>query len=219
MSKAADLAYERIRHRIITGHYIAGAHLKEEQVAEDAGVSRTPVREALRRLDAEHLVKFVPNRGAYVASWSPSDIEELFVLRAMFEGHAAYRAATRITPAALAELERCVAEIDAQLPGQTESQRLAIVDANQRFHATVLEAAHSERLNKALYWLVETPIILKTFERYSPRDIERSNHHHREMIDAFRAGDARWAQNVMDTHLRAACRRYMDHGGNGGAGN
>ena len=83
MSKAADLAYERIRQKIITGAYAAGAHLKEEQVAEDAGVSRTPVREALRRLDAEHLVKFVPNRGAYVASWSTHDIEEIFVLRGM----------------------------------------------------------------------------------------------------------------------------------------
>ena len=215
MSKAADLAYERIRQRIITGHYVAGAHLKEEQVAEDAGVSRTPVREALRRLDAEHLVKFVPNRGAYVASWTSSDIEELFILRAMFEGHAAFRAATRITPAAIAELEKCVTDIDAQMPGQTERQRLAILEANQRFHAIVLESAHSERLKKALSWLVETPIILKTFERYTARDIERSNHHHREMIDAFKAGDARWAQNVMDTHLRAAFRRYVNHGRNG----
>ncbi len=212
MIKAADLAYERIRQKIITGDYGAGAHLKEEQVAEDAGVSRTPVREALRRLDAEHLVKFVPNRGAYVASWSTHDIEEIFVLRAMFEGHAAYRAASRITSAAIAELERCADEIDAQLPGQNERQRLNILAANQRFHAIVLDAAHSERLTKALAWLVEIPIILRTFERYSERDIVRSNQHHREMIDAFRARDARWAQNVMDTHLRAAFRRYVVHG-------
>lgn len=215
MSKATDLAYERIRERIITGHYGAGAHLKEEQVAVDTGVSRTPVREALRRLDAEHLVRFVPNRGAYVASWTASDIEEVFALRAMFEGHAAWRAATRITPEAIASLEKCVAAIDAQMPGQSAEQRLAILDANQRFHAIVLEAAHSERLNKALSWLVQTPIVLKTFERYSPRDLESSNHHHREIIDAFRARDPHWARTVMDTHLRSALRRYLDHGANG----
>jgi len=212
MSKAADLAYEQIRNKIITGAYTAGAHLKEEEVAEEAGVSRTPVREALRRLDAEHLVKFVPYRGAYVASWSTADIEEIFILRAMFEGHAAYRAASRITPAAIAELEACADQIDAQLPGQTETQRLNILAANQRYHAIVLEAAHSERLNKALSWLVEIPIILRTFERYTERDLLRSNHHHREMIDAFRTRDERWAQNVMDTHLRAAFRRYVVHG-------
>lgn len=209
MSKAADLAYERIRQKIITGDYRAGTHLKEEQVADDTGVSRTPVREALRRLDAESLVKFVPNRGAYVASWSIADIEEIFALRAMFEGYAAQRAATRIKAAAIIELEACADAIDAQLPGQSDEQRMNIMAANQRFHAIVLEAANSERLNKALGWLVEIPIILRTFERYTERDVERSNHHHREMIDAFRLRDSHWAQNVMDTHLRAAFRRYV----------
>lgn len=213
MSKATDLAYERIRQKIIAGDYGAGTHLKEEQVAEDTGVSRTPVREALRRLNSEHLVKFVPNRGAYVASWSPEDIEEIFMLRALLEGHAAYRAATRITAAEIADLEACAAEIDSVLPGQTDRERFIILGANHRFHSIVLEAAHSERLTKVLSWLVEIPLILKTFERYSALDIERSNHHHREMIDAFKSRDPRWAQNVMDTHLRSALRLYTSRPG------
>lgn len=208
MSRATDLAYERIRQKIITGDYAAGIHLKEEQIAGDTGVSRTPVREALRRLNAEHLVKFVPNRGAYVASWSAEDVEEIFTLRALLEGHAAFRAATRITEAAIGELERCVEEIERMLPGQSEGQRFAIVAANQRFHSLVCEAAATERLTRMLAWLVEIPIILKTFERYSVQDIERSNLHHREMIEAFKARDARWAQSVMDTHLRVALRVY-----------
>lgn len=64
MGKIADLAYQTIRDRIISGEYQSGAHLKEEQVAQDIGASRTPVRKALRRLNAEQLVEFAPNRGA-----------------------------------------------------------------------------------------------------------------------------------------------------------
>lgn len=211
MSKAADLAYIRIRQRIIAGEYPAGAHLKEEQVAEETGVSRTPVREALRRLNTEHLVKFVPNRGAYVTSWSTEDIEEIFTLRALLEGHAAARAATRITKTEITELAMCVEEIDRQLPGQIERERLAILGANHRFHSIVLGAAHSERLTKAMSWLVEIPLILRTFERYAPKDLERSNTHHRELIDAFSCKDPRWARSVMDTHLRSAFRLYVSY--------
>ncbi len=214
MSKATDLAYERIRQKIIAGDYAAGIHLKEEQIAGDTGVSRTPVREALRRLNAEHLVEFVPNRGAYVASWDSEDVEEIFTLRALLEGHAAYRAATRISGAALAELEQCVAQIDQLLPGQSEGQRLVILSANQRFHAIICEAAQSERLTRMLAWLVQVPIILRTFERYAEQDLERSNHHHRELIEAFKARDARWAQSVMDTHLRVALRVYLSRPAN-----
>ena len=78
MSKIADQAYQTIRDKIISGEYTAGSHLKEARIAEDTGASRTPVREALRRLNAEHLVRFEPNRGAYVNSWSLEDIEELY---------------------------------------------------------------------------------------------------------------------------------------------
>ena len=208
MSKIADIAYQKIRDRIISGEYAAGAHLKEEEVAEDTGASRTPVREALRRLNSEHLVHFVPNRGAYVNSWSLEDVEEVYTLRALLEGQAAFRAATRINDDQLQVLIQAVDEIDRRLADGLASNRIAIVDANHLFHSTILKAAHSERLTKMLSWLVEVPITLRTFDKYSHRDIDRSNHHHRELIDAFIARDPTWAQKVMETHLSAAQRLH-----------
>ena len=208
MSKVADQAYEQIRAQIISGEYAPGSHLKEELIAEITGASRTPVREALRRLEAEHLVEFIPNRGAYVASWTVEDVEEIYVLRATLEGHAAFRAATRITPLEIATLRECCDDIDARMPCATDEQRQGIVDANHRFHSVVVAAAHSARLNTMLSWLVQIPMTLRTFERYSDRNIARSNGHHREMIDAFIAGDPVWAQKVMETHLYAAQRLY-----------
>jgi DNA-binding GntR family transcriptional regulator len=211
MSKVTDLAYERIRDRILSGEYPAGAHLKEEEIAHDTGASRTPVREALRRLNAEQLVTFLPNRGAYVSAWSEDDVNEIFVLRAILEGYAAYRAATRISVEQLASLETCADAIDTHLASADDVGRSAIGDANHRFHGIILEAANSERLTKLLSWLVETPLILRAFEHYTVDDIAHSNQHHREMIDALRAHNPIWAQKVMETHLHTAHNVYLGY--------
>lgn len=208
MSKIADLAYQGIRDRIISGEYAPGAHLKEEALAEDTGASRTPVREALRRLNAEHLVEFVPNRGAYVSSWSLEDVEEIYTLRSVLEGQAAFRAATRMSADEIDVLLDCAGRIDELLEHDGPRPTAGIIEANHRFHNTILDAAHSERLTKMLSWLVDIPITLQTFEKYSDRDIARSNHHHRELIDAFKARDPHWAQKVMETHLSAAQRLF-----------
>lgn len=204
MSKAADQAYQRIRSRIVSGEYPPGTHLKEELVAKDTGVSRTPVREALRRLHADHLVEFIANRGAYVASWDLDHIDDLFMLRALLEGYAANRAASRITAEQIDILETAVAEIDRVLPLHSAADRAAFIDANQRFHSTILAAANSDRLAKMISSLVEMPMLFQTLDTYDTDDLERSNHHHREIVDALKARDALWAQKVMETHLHAA---------------
>ena len=104
MSSAAEKAYEAIRDGIVGGVLPVGGRLREEELAGSIGVSRTPVREALRRLDAEGLVEFSPRRGAQVASWSDQDLDEIFGLRAVLESYGASLAATRIGGDALAEL-------------------------------------------------------------------------------------------------------------------
>ena len=189
MSNIADLTYQAIRDRIISGDYSPGTHLKEEVVAQDTGASRTPVREALRRLNAEQLVEFAPNRGVYVTSWSLEDVEEIYTLRSILEIQAAFRAATRIVENEIAVLIECADRIDTLLAYGGERNTIEIFAANHRFHGTILDASQSERLSKMLSWLVEVPVTLQTFEKYSDRDIERSNHHHRELIDAFRSRD------------------------------
>lgn len=208
MSKVADLTYQGIRHRIISGDYAPGTHLKEEHVAEDIGASRTPVREALRRLNSEHLVQFVPNRGAYVASWSLGDVEEIYTLRALLEGQAAFRAATRIEPEKIDKLIDYINRIDELLAYEVVRDTSEILEANYQFHNTVLEASDSARLCKMLSWLVEIPVIVQTFEIYSDNDIARANHMHLELVDALKAKDPHWSQKVMEAHLSAAQRVF-----------
>lgn len=213
MARATERAYEWVRERILSGAYAAGSHLKEERIAEEANVSRTPVREALRRLSNEHFVKFVPNQGAFVASWQTDDVEVIFELRAMLEGYSAQRAATRVSPAQFEELEHCANEIERLCQQHSPENHRSSLEFNQRFHAIISEAAGSERMRRMLSWLIEIPLILRTMDRYSDEDVERSNHHHRELIQAFRAHDGGWARSVMESHLRSARQVYLSRGG------
>ena len=83
--KAVEKAYAAVRDGIVSGKYAPGTRITEQEVAELAGVSRTPVREALRQLNVEGLLEFVPNQGAVVTSWSERELDEIFDLRAVLE--------------------------------------------------------------------------------------------------------------------------------------
>lgn len=208
MAKATEKAYEWVRERILSGVYPPGSHLKEERIAEEARVSRTPVREALRRLSNEHFVRYVPNQGAFVAVWAEDDVDVIFELRAMLEGYSAQRAAARITAAQVEDLEHCADEMERLFHHRDAENYRRRLEFNQRFHAIIAEAAGSERIRRMLSWLVEIPLILRTMDRYSDDDEERSNRHHRELIQALRAGDGDWARSVMASHLHSARRAY-----------
>ena len=99
MSRASEQAYAKIRAHVLSGAARAGEQLTEDQLAQIAGVSRTPVREAVRRLEDELLLVRSDTKRLFVADWSRDDIEEMFALRQMLECHAAERAAQRINRA------------------------------------------------------------------------------------------------------------------------
>jgi len=101
---AAAAAADLIRQAIVDGRVPPGHRLKEEELAQQLGISRTPVREALLVLQSEGLVEAAPNRGATVRAYDTADLEEMYELRALLEGHAAGRAASRVTPDQLAHL-------------------------------------------------------------------------------------------------------------------
>lgn len=207
---AAERAYEALRHGILDGTFELGARLPEEEVAARAGVSRTPVREALRRLEAEGFVTFAPNRGAQVASWTAHDLDEIFQLRALLESHAADRAAPRITPAALAAMQDLADLMEADAERGTPRAIDRIAERNSAFHGTILAAADSPRLRALLETVIVMPIVHRTFHRYTPAALARSMHHHRELLAALELGDGAWAATVMRTHVLAARAVLLD---------
>lgn len=209
MSRATAQAYENIRERILTGTLAPGAKLKEEELALLCGVSRTPVREALRRLEAEMLVRRTDSQRTYVAEWSLDDVDEVFVLRGMLEGHAAARAARRITADQLARLHHINDAIGAAIRGPVADVQ-AFLAQNAAFHAVILDAAGSARLSAMLGGLIEQPIVRQTALRYSIAELSRSHAEHGELIAALEKRDSDWARAVMTGHIRRAFHTYAE---------
>ncbi|MFI8770558.1 GntR family transcriptional regulator [Gordonia sp. NPDC062954] len=203
MARAVDRVYSHIRDGIIDGTYGPGARLGEVEIAELTEASRTPVREALRQLEMEGLVEVLPHRGARVCAWTAEDLEEIYDLRMTLEAMAAERAASRIAGKDIDRLEELSGLMEDAASGPRPQLDL-VAQLNDEFHAIVRAAAASSRLTTMLGAVIQLPLVLRTFHRYSPADLERSGAHHRDLIAALRAGDAVWADSVMRSHVRAA---------------
>lgn len=210
-STASDRAYQEIRAFILAGDVAPGAALTEEALADIVGVSRTPVREALRRLEAEHYITRNSSQRLFVANWSQDDLAEMFTLRAMLEAQAAARAATRIADAALAELAAINARITAAITQDAlhgGPDIATFLTENRAFHEVIICESGSPRLATILATLVEQPVIRRTAARYSAQELARSAHEHSQMIQALTAHDAEWARSVMTAHIRRAFHTF-----------
>lgn len=210
--KAVDIAYETIRDGIRNGTYPPGSHLTAQALAEASGFSRTPVREAMRRLHAEALIQFIPNRGAFVATWSRQEIEQIYDLRILLETFAAREAAAHISDEQLASLR----DIAAQMHAITQDDAPdvdRIAELNDEFHKMVLDASGNIRLRNLLGTIVEIPLVLNTFRSYSLGQIRRSAAQHLELTEAFAARDEDWAGAIMTAHIRSARQTLMSKTG------
>jgi DNA-binding GntR family transcriptional regulator len=201
---SAQRAYQLIRSSIIEGRYRAGQRLIEGRIGEEFSLSRTPVREALRLLEAEGLVLSIRNRGAIVRPVSPKEVIDLYELRARLESLGAERAATRATDAGIAELDAAIAAFDAAIPATdhielTENRILS--QANSRFHDAVIEMADHARLSQLMARTVDIPLVFQAFRVFTREERVRSNVFHRLIRDALEHGEAARAGALMSEHI------------------
>lgn len=201
---AASVAYERIRSSLISGELPPGAPLREEELAEELGVSRTPIREALRRLDAEGLVDVLPNRGARVATWSSKELDDIFSVRLRLEPYGARLAAHTIGADGIQRLRELADRMALASRGSRTDRLDRISEANNAFHSEIVAATGNLVLERTLAIVIQQALVNHTFRRYHPGDLDRSIHHHFELIDALEAGDGDWAEAVMRVHILAA---------------
>ncbi|MGI8329341.1 GntR family transcriptional regulator [Actinomadura scrupuli] len=203
MAKAVETAYAVIRAGIVSGEFPRGDRLREAELAERVGVSRTPIREALRRLDAEGLVDFVPNRGARVTAWSERELDDLYEARALLESYAARLAASRVRPEQLERLRELAAEMKAlATAGGPAADKLT--ELNGEFHLTVTHASGNAHIEGLVRGFIDVPLVYRTFKQYAPERLRASMFHHDELIAALAAGDGEWAESVMRSHILAA---------------
>jgi len=202
LTKSASVAAtELIRSAIVEGRLEPGRRLKEEELARELGISRTPVREALLVLQTEGLIDSAPNRGASVRAYDAADLDDLYLLRALLESFAARLAATRIGEDEVAEL-RASCERFGQLRASDDVTEL--VRENVRFHDVILAAARSERLAQMVRGVIQLPLVYRSYIWYSPDQKLISEHYHRQLTAALAAHEAERAELVMKEHVLEA---------------
>jgi len=198
-----------IRNKILSGELRSGAKIGEEALAEQCGVSRTPIREALGRLEAEYLIRRSETQRSFVADWSLDDVEEAFELRGMLESRAARRAAKRINQSQIERMKMHNHALQKAVERDIPDTQV-FLDHNQQFHTIILEASASQRLTNALAKLIEQPVIWRTVQNFTAEDLQRSYREHEELLAAFEQHDPSWAEAVMTSHIRRAFHTYAD---------
>lgn len=216
VKKSVEKAAEVIRGLIQAGHFPPGTRIRQEELVKHCGVSRTPIRDALRSLEKEGLVELRANNGAYVNHWHEDELELIFELRADLESIAARRAAARITEEQLTELERLAHEMEKLAAEDHIRHETRIRAANREFHRVILAAAGSRQLSTMVLLVLEAPHSLRSLRKYRREDIHRSMVYHREILESLRNRDARAAASVMRTHVDASYRPMVQHLDRGG---
>lgn len=206
-----EVAYRRLRQLILNGTLSPGERIFETGLAEQLGVSRTPLREALRELETEGLVQLSARRGAIVAALSADQMHEEFLIRATLEGLAIRLAAPRLQARQFQQLER---ELESMQRALARGQRASFQQHHQRFHMTLFEAAQSPRLVRMLINLLEAS------ERYEQlelsHDVLHADEigHHRELFELLRSGDGERAASAYMAsflaHGEDVIRRLVD---------
>ena len=203
MTAAVDKAYAALRARIFSGDLAAGDRLKEREICAELDVSRTPVREALRRLQADGLVVIEPRRGGIVAGISGTEAEEIYSLGMLLESFGAGLAAKRATAEDIAGLRRIIADMEDVLHDDTPTARSTYLELDSDLHRHIVQIAGNRHLGQLVRQIVGLPVLIQAFTHYSHDDLQVSLQQHRTIVAALEAGDAEWAEAAMRAHILA----------------
>lgn len=194
-----EIVFESLREAIISGVLEPGERLMEIQLADEMGVSRTPVREAIRKLELEGFVVMIPRKGAYVAGVSHKDVADVFEIRSALEGLAASLAAERVTDEEIEQMERIL------LYRQGEELTLEeIVESDTDFHALVYKASRNERLIQILENLREQIQRFRATSLAVPGRMKDAIEEHRGIVEALARHDVEEAHALAMAHIVTA---------------
>ncbi|MBT0666782.1 GntR family transcriptional regulator [Novosphingobium profundi] len=209
MSKAGEKVYEEIRDWILDGSFPPGMQIIEEDLARQCNVSRTPVREAIQRLQGERFIERDRQR-SYVRIWPTDAMEDVFATRSMIEPYIAERAAARIDADQLAALEACNEDyrqaLSAEIPDYTR-----VNSCNSRFHSLLLEAARSEVLELLIQRVLMIPNVQQNLRHYDAEHLARSLQDHVELVEALRARNGVWARSIAHSHIQRARQIFFEN--------
>ncbi|MGH9327771.1 MAG: GntR family transcriptional regulator [Terriglobia bacterium] len=197
-------AYKAIRDEILKGKLNGQQRVTEGFFAERLGVSKSPIREALNRLEAEGLITIEPRRGASVIQLALGDVEEIYELREILEA-----AAVRHVSADQKICARLRASLEAAKEGLRQQDKVAYILADADFHRTIAQANTNSRLHRILENMHGQMLVLRhqTFELSSNRSVLE----HEEILNALEKGDKELASRLMTQHIQSVRQKLLLH--------
>ena len=201
-----ELVCEHIREAIINGTFAPGERLMEIQMADEMGVSRTPVREAIRKLEMEGFVVMIPRRGTYVSNMSIKDINDVYEIRISLDTLAAGLAAERISDEELEELQRLLVKVGAAIE---KNDMAKVVEADIEFHDVLYKASRNERLRNIINNLREQITVIRGVSMRYPGRLKDTQEEHRRLVESIAARDVEKSQEAARIHLENAERTLM----------
>lgn len=193
-----DSVYLAIREAILNGEFPPNKRLREIPLSQKLGVSRTPVREAIKKLEEEHLVVIMPKCGARVASFTNKDVTDALDVRLTIEDMAVRLAARNMTDEQIAELKAINKEMESAIKVKDISK---ISEADNRLHNRICIGADNRVLLKIMYMLEEQVLRYRVEYIKSVKDYNELIYEHNELIKALEAGDEIGAAKIMDLHI------------------
>jgi DNA-binding GntR family transcriptional regulator len=199
-------AYDEIRRRILNGEFIPSSPISEYQLAAELHFSRTPVREALKRLEEEGLVWSIPNKGTFIAELSAQDIMEIYQVREGLEGMAAHIAAEQMSDKDIQLLEK---EIDLLNELKFTGRVDEIFQCDIRLHKLIIASTQNIRLGKFLTTLDDQMHRVRLIFSQTPDWLQAVIQDHTTLVEKIKAHDGIGAENAMVQHLRSSCDRSV----------
>jgi DNA-binding GntR family transcriptional regulator len=205
---------ERLRQRIYTHELPPGTWIDEQALAADYGISRTPLREALKVLASEGLVTLKPRRGCYVTEISEQDLDDIFPLMAMLEGRCAFETSMRVLPEDLCKLAAIHGELECFAQGKQVEQ---FFEANQEFHRLIQELSGNRWLLQLIQDLRKVLKLTRMHSLTIEGRLQQSLIEHRAITAAIQARNPEQAERAMRDHIlsgRAALAQLQHHESN-----
>lgn len=209
--RLSELVAQQIVEWIVNGTLKAGQRLAAEELASKLGVSRSPVREALRVLEAGGYLESAPYRGTWVRQLSAEDIEEIYMVREMLEGKAAFLAAEHITPEELANLEKLNQAIDECVQ---KGDHIRQQELNKEFHFALYAASGKPRLVSLIKSLWDSIAYLRLIYSASRSRGRQTQEEHRSFIEACRAKDGKKLQRLVSETIRRHAQEMVSTANN-----
>ena len=191
-----------LRELIMSGELQEGHKIKEDELCSSMGISKTPLREALRVLSVEGLIKLVPNRGSFVSTPTFEEIREMFDVMSVLEGICARAAAEKMNAKDLAALEKLHNNLEKNFKHRAQREYIRI---NNQFHSFVQEMAGNRTLNQIVNGLRQKILLYRYQSLNLPERFEQSIQEHRDLIEAFRKKESKKAETLMRRHLKKQC--------------